>query len=143
MKIAIVHATFNADIGENLLKGALRYFDSIDEKDVDVFAVPGALELAPFIDHLIQQEKYIGFIALGAVIKGETYHFESVNSGTTYGLQKVAIEGGVPVMNGVLMCYEKEQAIARSGDGENNKGYECAKGLHTLITQYEKVSTSH
>ncbi len=136
MKIAIVHATFNEDLSTRLLEGALRFFDTIDEKNVDVFAVPGALELAPFIEHLHRQGKYKGFIALGAVIKGDTHHFESVCSGTTYGLQKVAIEGDIPVMNGVLMCYEKEQAIVRSAENEKNKGFECAKGLFELLKHY-------
>ncbi len=136
MKIALVHATFNDDIGERLLAGALRFLDTVNEKDVEVFAVPGALELAPFIEHLIRGGKYRGYIALGAVIKGETHHFESVCSGTTYGLQKIAIEGDVPVMNGVLMCYDKGQAVARSGDGEENKGFECAKGLIEVLKHY-------
>ncbi len=143
MKIAIVHAQFNDEITTRLLKAALKALDEENQKDCEVFGVPGSLELAPFIEHLVRQEKFDGYIALGVVIKGETHHFESVCEGTTYGLQKVSIKNDVPVMSGVLMCYQKDQALDRSKADSSNKGYECAKGLITLIHQYEKSNTSH
>lgn len=142
MKIAIIHAQFNDDIGTRLLKGAVRALEEEKIKNPEVFTVPGSLELAPYIAHLANEKKFDGFIALGAVIKGETHHFESVCEGTTFGLQKVAIECDVPVMNGVLMCYKKDQALARSKPDASNKGYECAKGVVMLVNHYKNTKAA-
>lgn len=143
MKIAVITAVFNADVAERLLAGALACFaqSNIERSAIDVISVPGSLEIAPFIARLTSH--YDGYIAIGCVIKGETHHFEMVCEGVTYGLQKIAIEKKKPVINCVLMCYKKDQALKRSENSENNalnKGYESASALLSLITLYKKYS---
>lgn len=135
MRIAVVVSQFNKGISERLLKGALRALHAakFPKKNVDVFKVPGAFEIPFYIQRLISTKKYSGFIALGAVIKGETDHYRAVCDGVTFGLQKVSIENRVPVMFGVLMCGTRRKALERAGSDERNKGFECGKALIEML----------
>ncbi|PIQ78428.1 6,7-dimethyl-8-ribityllumazine synthase, partial [Candidatus Peregrinibacteria bacterium CG11_big_fil_rev_8_21_14_0_20_46_8] len=78
-------------------------------------------------------EKYDGIVALGCVIRGETDHYTYVCQGTTYGIQKVSIEQKIPIGFGILTCENRAQALARSDDTENNKGYFAAQTLLSLL----------
>lgn len=154
MRIAIVVSQFNKDISDRLLKGALRAlraakflkknkvppFGRVHEVAslrlglINVFEVPGAFEIPWKVQRLIDTKKYSGFIALGAVIHGETDHYKAVCDGVTFGLQKVSIENRIPIMFGVLMCRKEKQALERSQKNpKKNKGYECAKGLLEVL----------
>lgn len=135
MRIAIVVSQFNKAISDRLLKGALRALRAakFPRKNVDVIEVPGAFEIPWKVKQLIYTKKYKGFIALGAVIQGETDHYKAVCDGVTFGIQKVSIENRVPIMFGVLMCRTQKQALERAGSGMENKGYECGKGLIEML----------
>ena len=154
-KIAVVVAKFNRTITERLLKGALDKFQElgVEQDMVDVFYVPGAFEIPMVISRLLETQLYEGFLALGAVIKGETSHDEHINRAVSLQLSKLSCDSQVPVMYGVLTCNTVEQAIARSGGDPGshdktkaahlgNKGADCAEGLlemMDLIGQIDQI----
>jgi len=128
LKFAVVVARFNGFITDRLLAGALdalaRMGGSAD--DIDVVKVPGAWELPLIVKALASQGRYDAVIALGAVIRGETPHFDYVAGEATGGLARVATETGVPVAMGVLTTNTVEQAIDRAGAKSGNKGFDAA-----------------
>jgi 6,7-dimethyl-8-ribityllumazine synthase len=121
LKIAVIVARFNEKITGKLLDGAK---DALTEAEVDVYTVPGAYEL-PFAAMRIS-EQYDAIVALGAVIRGETPHFDYVAGECASGLQRVMLETGVPIAFGVLTTDTMEQAEARAGGDYGNKGYDAA-----------------
>lgn len=137
MKIAVIISQFNKKISDRLLKGAKRALRK-NKINHEIFEVPGAFEIPFMAAKLADSKKFSGLIALGCVIKGETDHYRAVCDSVTYGTQKVAIENRVPIMFGVLMCENSEQALLRSSltNMKNNKGYECAKGLIELLKNF-------
>lgn len=136
MKIGIIVSGFHKHISDRLLSGALAGLkkEKLSSKNWQVFRVPGAFEIPYKLAHLAQTKKYDGMIALGCVLKGETDHYAAVCAGVTYGIQKVSIEHGIPIMFGVLMGKTEKQALARSANNEGNKGYECARGLLQILS---------
>lgn len=134
-RIAVVAAEFNATVVDGLLDGARAELarHGIAESQVTVVRVPGAWELPLAAAHLADLERHDGIIALGAVIRGGTPHFEYVCRGCTDGLMQVQQEYGVPVGFGVLTCDDERQARARSEPGEANKGAECARAVLAMI----------
>jgi 6,7-dimethyl-8-ribityllumazine synthase len=125
---------FNEDVTRRLLDGALHTLhDAGWPRDaVDVIWVPGAFELPLVVDRALATGRYRLAVALGAVIRGETAHFEYVAGAATTGLEAAARARGVPVGFGVLTCDTEEQALARAGGSEGHKGVEAAlAALHT------------
>ena len=125
MRIAIVRARFNEEIGEEATKQCilqLRHF-GVAEEDITVLTVPGSLEAPMVLQSLAHSARYDALIALGAVIRGETYHFEIVSNEMAAGIMRVQLETGVPIANGILTVENDEQARARAG----RKGRECAE----------------
>ena len=127
-RVALVCAKFNGGITERLIGGALRALADcgLGAGAVEVAWVPGAFELPLAAARLARSGRAHAVIALGAVIRGETAHFEYVAGPCATGLQQVALETGVPVVLGVLTTEDADQAMARSGPGADNKGYEAA-----------------
>ncbi|HML16031.1 MAG TPA: 6,7-dimethyl-8-ribityllumazine synthase [Bryobacteraceae bacterium] len=125
-KFAIVVARFNSGITDRLLDGARRALAEAKAAGFDEFYVPGAFELPLAAKLLAHTHAYHGIVALGAVIRGETPHFEYVAAETARGLQQVALETGVPVAFGVLTTDTLEQAEARADGVHGNKGYDAA-----------------
>jgi 6,7-dimethyl-8-ribityllumazine synthase len=144
LKIALVVSRFNELISQKLLEGALdcltrHGFDG--ENGVVVWA-PGALELPVVAKQLAASGKYSAVIALGAVIQGETAHFDIVAAESAKGLALAALETGVPVVNGVLTTATTEQAMARAGVKSGNKGFEAAMTaieMADLLKQLKQV----
>ena len=128
LRIGIVVSRFNSEITEGLLRGAMRALiaSEVAEKDITVIEVPGAFEIPFALDLLAIQKNYDALIALGCVIKGETAHFEYISDSAMNGIIAVGQKSGTPVSCGLLTTYTEEQAIARSGDNEENKGSEAA-----------------
>lgn len=124
LKFAIVVARFNSGITEKLLDGAREALTKAGASDVAAFHVPGAFEL-PLAARTLAK-KYDAVIALGAVIRGETPHFEYVAGAAAHGLQQVALETGTPVSFGVLTTNTLAEAEARAGGAHGNKGYDAA-----------------
>src|SRR5512134_1622442 len=124
LRIGIVVSRFNAEVGEALLaacSAALRKH-GVAASDVRVVTVPGALEAPLALQKLANTGKYNALIALGAVIRGETYHFEIVANESAGGITTVALDTGVPVANGILTTENDDQAAARAAQ----KGADCA-----------------
>ena len=124
MRVGIVLSRFNAAIGEPLLEGALRALGEAGahESSITVVTVPGALEAPLALQRMAQSGEYDALVALGAVIRGETFHFEIVATESASGLASVQLEFGIPIGNGILTTDTEEQALARAGV----KGHEAA-----------------
>jgi len=125
LRVAIVQSRFNPAVGQGLLAGAARALREagVAEEHVLVVSVPGALETPLALQRLAQTGRYHALVALGAVIRGETYHFEIVANESASGVSSVALESGIPVGNGILTCDTDAQAEARM----DQKGYEAAQ----------------
>jgi 6,7-dimethyl-8-ribityllumazine synthase len=123
-RIGVVLSRFNAAIGEPLLDGALRALGEagVAESSITVVTVPGALETPLALQRMAQTGDYDALVALGAVIRGETFHFEIVATESASGLASVQLEFGIPIGNGILTTENEEQALARA----SVKGYEAA-----------------
>ncbi len=125
LRIAIVVARFNKPVCDGLLKGctdALALL-GVAEDDVLIVSVAGALEIPLALQKLAQLGSFDALVALGAVIRGETYHFEIVSNEMAAGITRVGLDTGVPIANGVLTCENDAQAEARMIE----KGADCAK----------------
>lgn len=125
LHIGIVRARFNEEIGMAELDACLAELAElgVDERDIMVVSVPGALELGVTLAQMAETFEFDALIALGAVIRGETYHFEVVSNESASAISRVALETGIPVANGVLTTETDEQAEARAAD----KGRDCAR----------------
>ena len=116
MRVGIVLSRFNAEIGEVLLKGALRALNEagVAEAAIAVVTVPGALETPLALQRMAQTGDYDALVALGAVIRGETYHFEIVANESAAGVASVQLEFGIPIGNAILTTDTDEQARERA-----------------------------
>jgi 6,7-dimethyl-8-ribityllumazine synthase len=127
LRVAIVVARFNEFVTESLLRGARECFERQqgDPAQLDVVRVPGAFELPLALRRLAASGRYQALVALAAVVRGATPHFEYVSSSATSGLAQVMLESGVPIGFGVLTTDTVEQAIDRAGAKSGNKGAEA------------------
>src|SRR5258706_7918668 len=124
MRLGVVLSRFNPEIGELLLKGAVRALPEAGDREaaVVVVAVPGALESPLALQRMAQSGDYDALVALGAVIRGETYHFEIVANESAAGVASVQLEFGTPIGNGILTADTDEQAKTRA----DSKGHAAA-----------------
>ena len=136
-RVGIVVSRFNAPIGEQLLAGALRGLQEagVAERDIVVVSVPGALETPLALQWLAQTGDYDALVALGAVVRGETYHFEIVANESAAGLSSVQLEFGIPIGNGILTTNTDEQALARA----DTKGFEAAQAALELANLMDAI----
>ncbi len=125
MQVGIVLSRFNSDIGEGLLTACKNELLKlgVESDNITIATVPGALETPLILQHMALSEKYDALIALGAIIRGETYHFEVVSNESARGISEVQLNTGVPVANAVLTTEDDDQAIARM----HIKGAEAAQ----------------
>ena len=141
LRIAIVVSRFNADITDRLLAGALACLEQHGgaRDDVEVVHVPGAWELPPTAARIIGRNRHDAIIALGCVIRGDTPHFDYVCTEASAGLGAVARSASIPVLFGVLTTDDHPQALARAGDGKDNKGYEAAFAALKMVDVYKAL----
>jgi 6,7-dimethyl-8-ribityllumazine synthase len=135
---AVVIGRFYEDLAERLLSGALGEFERAGISDVHVFDVPGAFELPLAALYAAQGGRFRGVACLGAVIRGETDHYDFVCAQTAAGIMDVQLQTGVPCAYGVLTCETMDQALARSGGGKRDQGRHAAEvviGMAELRTQ--------
>jgi 6,7-dimethyl-8-ribityllumazine synthase len=118
LRIGIVMSRFNIDVGEGLLSACTATLSKqgVEEKDIVLATVPGALELPLALQKMAKSGRFDALIALGAVIRGETYHFELVANESGSGITRVSLDHGIPVANGVLTTETDEQALARMSE---------------------------
>lgn len=126
LRFAVVVARFNSVITDKLLEGAEEALQKAGAAHHDVFRVPGAFELPLAAKMLANTHRYHGVIALGAVIRGGTPHFDYVAGEAARGLQNAALDTGVPVAFGVLTTDTMAQAESRAGGADGNKGFDAA-----------------
>jgi len=139
-RFAIVRATFYDELARRLTEGALRGFEEhgIGKPSADLFDVPGAFELPMAAQACAESGKYAGVACLGAVIRGDTYHFEVVANESARGLMDVALETGIPVANGILTTDDEAQALARKDKGAEavRVAVEMARLRHQLAEKW-------
>ncbi len=140
VRIGIVQARFNADVGHGLLSSCLAELKHLGVADEDVLhvTVPGALEIPIALQRMAETEQFDALIALGAVIRGETYHFELVSNESGAGITRVSLDYGIAIANAVLTTENDEQAEARMAE----KGADAARvavEMANLLTALEEL----
>jgi 6,7-dimethyl-8-ribityllumazine synthase len=127
LHIGIVQARFNEEHCKALTTACIEELIvlGVAPEDIKLVTVPGALEIAFALQKLVETGEFDGFVALGAVIRGETYHFELVSNESAAGITRISLDSGLPIANGVLTCETDEQAHLRA----QIKGAECAKAV--------------
>jgi 6,7-dimethyl-8-ribityllumazine synthase len=141
LSLAIVVSRFNRLVTERLLAGARDALarHGVDQEKVDVAWVPGSLELPLAARRLAEHGRYDAIVCLGAVIRGETPHFEYVASQAVAGISRVALDSGVPTIFGVLTANTLEQALDRAGGKAGNKGYDAVVTAIEMANLLEQV----
>ena len=139
-KIAIVAAKFNFFVVEHLISGAKEALlkGGTKENDIEIFYVPGAFEIPLALKKVVGTGKFDGVVALGAVIRGGTPHFEYVAGECVKGISQISLDSEIPIAFGVLTVDTVEQAIERSGSSEN-KGAEAAESTIQMISLIDKL----
>ncbi len=125
LRVGVVMARFNIDVSEGLLSACTDELVrlGVAETDIQVATVPGALEIPLVLQTMGRSGRFDALVALGAVIRGETYHFELVSNEMGAGVTRVTLDTGVPVANGVLTTEDEDQALSRM----HEKGSDCAQ----------------
>jgi len=141
MKLAAVISRFNDFISNKLLEGALDTFKRHDgdEKNISVYKIPGAFEIPLTCQKVAQTQKFDGIIALGAVIRGATPHFDYVANEVSKGIAQVSLKCETPIAFGVLTTDSIEQAIERAGTKAGNKGSDAMLSLIEIVDLYKKI----
>jgi len=141
LSLAIVVSRFNRLVTERLLAGAHDAMarHGVDQEKVDVAWVPGALELPLAARRLAERGRYDAIVCLGAVIRGETPHFDYVASQAAAGISRVALDTGVPTIFGVITANTLEQALDRAGGKAGNKGYDAVITAIEMANLLEQV----
>jgi len=142
LRFAIVRSRFNEDVTKRLLEGALDALRKGGARDeaIDVVLVPGAFEIPLVASRLARSRRYDAIICLGAVSRGETPHFEYISAEVSRGIARVSYDYGIPVIFGVLTTETEEQADARSGLGEINRGYEAAVSAIEMANLFKTMN---
>ena len=141
-RFALCVTRFNAFITNELLAGALDTLvrHGVSADDIDVYRVPGAFELSPVVRRVVESGRYAGVIALGAVIRGGTPHFEYVAAEVAKGIGQISLQAECAVTFGVLTCDTLEQAIERAGTKAGNKGGEAAMACIEVVNLLSLMS---
>jgi 6,7-dimethyl-8-ribityllumazine synthase len=140
-RFAIVAARFNGFIVESLLAGAMDTLlrHGVEASDITVVRVPGAFEMPVTVQALASSGNYNAIIALGAVIRGSTPHFDIVANESAKGLSAIALDHGLPVINGILTTENIEQTIERAGTKAGNKGAEAAAAAIEMVSIFNQL----
>ena len=141
MRVGIVASRFNEFITGKLVAGAedglVRH--GVDGDDISVVWVPGAFEIPVIAKKMALSGKYDALICVGAVIRGQTSHYDYVCAEVSKGIAAVSLEAGLPVMFGILTTDTIEQAIERAGTKAGNKGYDCALGAIEMVNLMKQI----
>ena len=142
-RFAIVASRWNDFISSRLVDGALNAFESLGvaEQDVEIYKVPGAFEIPLLAQTLAASGKFAAVVCAGTIIRGQTPHFEYISGEVARGIGQAALQTGVPIVFGVITTDNKDQAIARAGVKQGNKGFEAATVAVELANLYKKVKS--
>ena len=140
-KYAIIVSRFNDFVTGKLLEGAVDAIDRCggDKEDIDVLRVPGSFEIPLVAKRVAEAKKYDAIICLGAVIRGETPHFEYVASEVTKGIALLNLEFVIPISYGIITADNTEQAIERAGSKRGNKGFQAAQAAIELLNLFKNA----
>jgi 6,7-dimethyl-8-ribityllumazine synthase len=140
-RFAIVVSRFNPEITEGLLDGARRALAEarVSDEAITVVRVPGAFEIPVTAMRLAETEQFDAVIGIGCLIKGDTMHFEYIAQAASTGLMEASLATGVPIAFGVLTTLTDEQAAARAGDNDENKGREAALAAIEMATLFRQL----
>ena len=128
-RYAIAAGRFYQDLAERLVAGAREVLEAGGAEGIDVLDVPGAFELPLAASYAAESGRYAGVVCVGAVIRGETTHYDHVCAETARGIQDVQLRTGVPCAFGVLTCETMEQALARAGGDKRHEGRDAAQAV--------------
>jgi 6,7-dimethyl-8-ribityllumazine synthase len=142
VKVALVVARFYEDLADRLVAGARETLAEAGVTDVDEFTVPGAYELPMAAKLAAESGRYAAVVCLGAVIRGETSHYDYVCGESARGIQDVQLETGVPCSFGVLTVDNLSQALARSGGNKRNSGAHAAEAVLALLKVKERLAAA-
>jgi 6,7-dimethyl-8-ribityllumazine synthase len=140
-RFALVAARFNALIVDSLVAGAIDGLKrhGVPDDRIDLVRVPGAFEIPLVAQKLGESGRYAAVVCLGAVIKGDTDHYDHVAGAATSGIAQAGLTSGVPVVFGVLTCDTLEQAMNRAGGKAGNKGFEAAVTAVEMINLFKRL----
>ncbi|XP_054811100.1 6,7-dimethyl-8-ribityllumazine synthase, chloroplastic-like [Prosopis cineraria] len=139
LRFAVVVARFNEIVTKHLLEGALNTFKnySVEDEDIDVVWVPGSFEIGVVAERLGKSHKYNAIVCIGAVIRGDTTHYDAVANSAASGVLSAGLNSGVPCIFGVLTCDDMDQALNRAGGKSGNKGAEAALTAIEMASLFE------
>lgn len=145
LRIGIAVSRFNETVTTLLLEGAIEGLtaNGVSRQSVDIAWTPGALELPIVAKQMAASGHYDAVICVGAVIRGETAHFDYVSAGAQQGVVQASLETGVPIMFGVLTTDNVDQAMARSGGNKGNKGFDAAAGAIEMANLLKALPGSY
>ncbi len=140
-RYAIAVARFYEQLAEQLVQSARDTFRDAGHPEVDAFEVPGAFELPLAAHYIANSGRYTGVACLGAVIRGETSHYDHVCEEAARGIMQVQLDTGVPCAFGVLTCESMEQALARAGGGKRDQGRHAAEAVLRMAALREELKS--
>jgi 6,7-dimethyl-8-ribityllumazine synthase len=140
-KFAIIVARFNEFFSEKLLDGAMDCLKrhGASDGDVDIIRVPGSFEIPYAASRLAKTKKYDSILCLGVVIRGQTPHYEYINSEVAKGVAKISLDNDLPVIFGLVTADTIEQAIERSGTKSGNKGFTAAMTAIEMVNLFKEI----
>lgn len=138
LRVGVVMARFNLDVCEGLLSACTAELKKLGvaADDIVIASVPGALEIPLALQTMAQSDRFDALVALGAVIRGETYHFEVVSNDACRAVMEVQLDTGIPIANGILTCEDDDQALARM----QQKGADCAQAAVEMANLLRTLS---
>jgi 6,7-dimethyl-8-ribityllumazine synthase len=141
-RFAIVASRFNQDVVDRLVQGAQDGFKGsrVTEDSIDLFWVPGSFEIPLVALRLASSDAYAAVVCLGAVIRGDTDHYDFIATEAARGVAQASLATGVPVIFGILTCATEEQALDRAGGKEGNKGYDAALAAIEMASLLQKLT---
>ena len=138
-RFALCVGRFYEDLAERLVAGARGLLEAAGAEEIDVFDVPGAFELPLAAKYAAESGRYAGVVCLGAVIRGETSHYDHVCTEAASGIARVSLDTGVPCAFGVLTVENMEQALARSGGDKRHQGRDAAQAVLIMARLRERL----
>ena len=141
-RYALAVGRFYEDLADRLVAGAREELEAAGVSEIDVFDVPGAFELPLAAKYAAESGRYAGVVCLGAVIRGETSHYDHVCAEAARGIAQVSLDTGVPCAFGVLTVETMEQALARAGGNKRHQGRDAARATLAMAALRERLGTS-
>jgi 6,7-dimethyl-8-ribityllumazine synthase len=140
-KIAIIKTDYHDELVSMLTKRAMQTLvtNGVPGKSITTFTVPGSWEIPLVAKKVAETKKYDAIITFGVIVKGETYHFEMIANEAARALMQISVKHGLPIALEILAVFNKQQAIERASDNENNKGIEAAIAVLKMLVEIKKI----